>query len=174
MWSDRDAQLVYGVDGRLYKYKATQPISPIHCMVCANRTCHVLFSIYCKWTMDLTQDFQGIWADAQSVHLSKLSNSQRAKIKSITTQSELLAETRGLKEKYDKAGISRLLSRINPFIAQLNAFSQVVQTFVQSDRITALVWVRSPSFFRYILLFRDSILVSPQISTKLIYLLVYG
>jgi hypothetical protein len=91
--------------------------------------------------MDLVQDTEGAWIQAQESYLESLSPAQRRRIRGITTKEMLLETTKEYYEKYKQGGLPAQLERINPFLAQLSSFSHVVRTFVSSNpAVSGLIW----------------------------------
>lgn len=91
--------------------------------------------------MDIVRDTESAWIKAQDTYLASLTSSQIRSIRSITTQSELLNTTKEYRRRYSSGGFAKFLDRVNPFLAQLNSFSNIIKIFVSSDpNFAALVW----------------------------------
>jgi hypothetical protein len=91
--------------------------------------------------MDIVRDPESAWTKAQDTYLASLTPSQIRSIRSITTQSELLNTTKEYRRRYNSRGFAKLLDRVNPFLAQLHSFSDIIKTYVSSDpKFATLVW----------------------------------
>lgn len=91
--------------------------------------------------MDLVQDSESAWIQAQDKYLASLNPAQRQRIRGITTRGKLLETTKEHYEKYKQGGLAAQLEKINPFLAQLHSFSHVIGTFVSSNpAISGLIW----------------------------------
>jgi hypothetical protein len=91
--------------------------------------------------MDIVRDTESAWIKAQDAYLASLTPNQIRSIRSITTQSELVNTTKEYRRRYNSSGLVKHLNRVNPFLAQLNSFSDIIKTHVSSDpKFAALVW----------------------------------
>jgi hypothetical protein len=91
--------------------------------------------------MDLVQDSESAWIQAQDNYLASLTPDQRRRIRGITTIGKLLETTKQYHEKYKQGGLAAQLEKINPFLAQLNSFSYIIGTFESSNpTISGLIW----------------------------------
>jgi hypothetical protein len=82
-----------------------------------------------------------IWDEARAFYAASLTVRERNLVTEVTSLEELIEKAGKLKTRYRKHRLVVLLGKINPFLAQLRSFSQIINTLVQSHpEIAALVW----------------------------------
>lgn len=89
----------------------------------------------------MESEFQYIWAEAEAKSLHAFHHKDLEEIRRINCHEGLLQRTRDLRQRYQKNGINERLNRLNPFLAKLKSFSDVVHIYIQANpHILALVW----------------------------------
>jgi hypothetical protein len=82
-----------------------------------------------------------IWNEARAFHNARLTARERRHVTEVTSLEELIGKASKMNMKYRKHRLVLFLERINPFLAQLRSFSQIINSLVQSHpEIAALVW----------------------------------
>ena len=101
---------------------------------------------YIKYEIELPSvametQLPNIWNDARALHVVSLAEHEREYATNVRSLEELTERARGLKANYRKHGLVVLLGKIYPILAQLQSFSPIINTLVQSHpEIAALVW----------------------------------
>ncbi|ENH69796.1 hypothetical protein FOC1_g10009296, partial [Fusarium oxysporum f. sp. cubense race 1] len=81
------------------------------------------------------------WASAVKAFQSTLSTEEYRKLEAIDCPEKLETELQKSRDSYTSRRVPRLLKRLEPFLLQLNFFTQSINIFVQSKpEIAALVW----------------------------------
>ena len=79
--------------------------------------------------------------EAKAFRSARLTERGRTHVTEVTSLEDLIEKASKLKLKYRKHKLVVLLGRISPFLAQLQSFSHIISTVVQSHpEIAALVW----------------------------------
>lgn len=81
-----------------------------------------------------------IWSQARAYYSANLNDRERKRISAIGSQEALLQHIRSLETKYSNQTMARSLRKIQPLMAQLRSFTQIIGVFVQSNEISSLVW----------------------------------
>jgi hypothetical protein len=93
------------------------------------------------WRVPMEAQLWDIWNEARAFHNARLTARERKHVTEVTSLEELIGKARKLNAKYRKHRLASFLERINPFLAQLRSFSQIINALVQSHpEIAALVW----------------------------------
>ena len=86
-------------------------------------------------------EFEAIWVQAQDSFLCKLKPEHVARLNTVTSQNQLIAQTRAISSRYNSRKIARLLTRSHPFLATLNSFSEIIKEFLRAAPVfTGLIW----------------------------------
>lgn len=81
-----------------------------------------------------------VWDRARAYYSANLSDRERQRISTVTSQEELLQHVDTLKVKYSNQMIIRSVRKTQPLIAQLRSFTQIINIFVQNNEISSLIW----------------------------------
>ena len=86
-------------------------------------------------------EFEAIWIQAQDTFLCKLKAEDIARLNTVTSQKQLIAQTHAITRQYKSRKISQLLSRSHPFLATLHSFSEIIKEFLRAAPVfTGLIW----------------------------------
>jgi hypothetical protein len=86
-------------------------------------------------------ELQAVWEEAIQQYVQTLTAKERDCMGKINSLEQLLERAWGLHKKYDSRRLASVLRRLSPFLAHLNSFSGVVNTFAQAHpQPTCLIW----------------------------------
>ncbi len=120
--------------------------------------------------MDTVLDTESAWSKAQEAYLASLKPDQIRHVRCITTQNELLSTTMEYRRRYNSAGLAKQLDRVNPFLAQIHSFSDIVKTYASAgSKITAVVWGSVAFVLEVVYLFQYVETVDFQLRDSLYY-----
>jgi hypothetical protein len=84
---------------------------------------------------------QAIWEEAKQHYVQTLTTKERDCMEKVNSLEQLLERVRGVQKKYDNRKLGSTLRRLSPFLAHLNSFSSVVNTFAQAHPLpTCFIW----------------------------------
>jgi uncharacterized membrane protein len=81
-----------------------------------------------------------IWDRAKAHYSAHLTDRERLSVDKVTSQEELFLHLEGLRVTYSAQVIAKSLTKTHALIAQLRLFTQIINIFVQTSDIAALVW----------------------------------
>lgn len=89
----------------------------------------------------MNKEFTEVWSRAWDYYHTRLNSKERNRISNITSPEDLLVHYHALTIKYSGTKTAKSLKKTQTFVAQLRAFSTVINTTVQAKPdIAGIVW----------------------------------